>query len=89
MSQNNAMMTRLFGDEMTLKTILLMFDPIVTSNLLVSCVIGLEEKFQLLMISIGSGLSFSTKANLRCWTNYLLIKNAHALKSINVLSMLP
>jgi hypothetical protein len=33
-SQNNTMMTRFFGDEMTLKTILLMCDPIVTSNAL-------------------------------------------------------
>jgi hypothetical protein len=34
-SQNNAMMPRFFGDEMTLKTILLMCDPIVISNALV------------------------------------------------------
>jgi hypothetical protein len=88
-SQNNAMMTRFFGDEMTLKTILLMCEPIVTSNALVSCVIGLDEKFQLLMTSISIGLSFSTKANLCCWTNYLLMKNAYALKSINLLSSFP
>ncbi len=88
-SKNNAMMTRFFGDETTLKTILLMCDPIVISNALVSYVIGLEEKFQLLMSSIGIGLSFSTKANLCCWTNYLLMKNAYALKSINVLFPFP
>ncbi len=83
------MMTRFFGDETTLKTILLMCDPIVISNALVSYVMGLEEKFQLLMTSIGIGLSFSTKANLCCWTNYLLMKNAYALKSTNVLFPFP
>jgi hypothetical protein len=60
------MMTRFFGDEMTLKTILLMCDPIITSNVLVSCVIGLEEKFQLLMTSIGIGLSFYIVGPIVC-----------------------
>jgi hypothetical protein len=32
-----------FKDEMTLKTILLIYDPIITSNALASCVIGLKE----------------------------------------------
>jgi hypothetical protein len=38
------MMTKFLGDEMTLKTTLLMWEPMVTSNGLVSCVIGLDEK---------------------------------------------
>jgi hypothetical protein len=66
MSQNNEVMTRFFADEMTLETILLMCDPIVISNVLVSCVIGLEEKFQLLMTSIGIGLSFYVVGPIIC-----------------------
>jgi hypothetical protein len=38
------MMTRFFEDEMTLKTTLLVWESMVTSNGLVTCVIGLDEK---------------------------------------------
>jgi hypothetical protein len=39
---------------MTLKTTLLMWEPMVTSHGLVSCVISLDERFQPSMISINS-----------------------------------
>jgi hypothetical protein len=45
MSHDNPMMIGFFGDEMTLKTTLLLYDPIVTINDLVSCVTSLEERF--------------------------------------------
>jgi hypothetical protein len=50
MSQNNLIIIGFFGDEMKLNTTLLECDPMVISNALVSCVIGLEEKLRLLMI---------------------------------------
>ncbi len=40
----NLMMTRFLGDEMTLKTTLLMWEPMVTSNGLVSWVTNLDER---------------------------------------------
>jgi hypothetical protein len=43
-SQYNPMMTGFVENEMTLKIILLICDPIVISNALVSCIISLEEK---------------------------------------------
>ncbi len=39
------MMIGFFGDEMTLKTTLLMCEPMVTFNALVSCVTSLDERF--------------------------------------------
>ncbi len=53
-NQDNPMMTRFLGDEMTLKTTLLVWEPMVTSNGLVSCVTSLDERFQPSMTSIGS-----------------------------------
>jgi hypothetical protein len=44
MSQNNSMMIVFVKDEMTLKTTLLICDLMVISNVLVSCVIGFEER---------------------------------------------
>jgi hypothetical protein len=44
MSQNNSMMIGFVKDEMTQKTTLLICDPMVISNVLVSCVTGLEER---------------------------------------------
>jgi hypothetical protein len=46
MSQDNPTMIRSVEDEMTLKTILLICDPMVISNALVSCVISFEKRFQ-------------------------------------------
>jgi len=53
------MMTRFLRNEMTLKTILLVWELMVTFNGLVSCVIGLDEKLQPSMISISIGVVFS------------------------------
>jgi len=45
MHHDNPMMIRFVKDEMTLKTTLLLCDPIVTVNALVSCIISPEERF--------------------------------------------
>ncbi len=55
------MMTRFLGDEMTLKITLLVWEPMVTFNGLVSCVINIDERFQPSMTSTGIGVLFSTK----------------------------
>jgi hypothetical protein len=54
------------GEEMTLKTTLLVCDPMVISNSLVSCIIGLEKKFQPSITSTAIGVIFFTKGNLSC-----------------------
>ncbi len=41
------MMIRFVGDEMILKITLLVCDPMEISNVLVSCIIGLEKRFAL------------------------------------------
>ncbi len=43
-NQDNPMMTRFLREKMTLKTTLLVWEPMVTSNVLVSCVIGPNER---------------------------------------------
>ncbi len=83
-SQDNLMMTWLLGDEMTLKTTLLVWEPMVTSNGLVSWVNSLDEKFWPSMTSGGIGVFFSTKANLYCHTNSLSRKHVDAPYSRNV-----
>jgi hypothetical protein len=55
-------MTRLFEDEMTLKTTLLMGDPTVTSNALVSCVTSLKEKLHPLIFQLVLVCAFSPKS---------------------------
>ncbi len=81
--QHNPMITRFFGDEMTLKTTLLMCEPMVTFDALVSCVIGPDERFWPSTTSTGTSVPFSTRTNLYCCTNSLSIKRAYALKSRN------
>jgi hypothetical protein len=81
MSHDNPMMLGFVGNEMTLKTTLLLCDPIVTVNALVSCIIGLEESFQPSITSTATGVAFSTNAKLCCRTNSLLMKHANALES--------
>jgi hypothetical protein len=53
-------------EEMTLKTTLLVCDPMVISNSLVSCIIGLEKKFRPSITSTAIGVIFFTKGNLSC-----------------------
>ncbi len=82
--QDNPMMTRFFKDEMTLKTTLLVWEPMVIFNGLVSCVINRNERFQPSMTLTDTGVLFSTITNFYCCTTSLSIKNANALKSISV-----
>jgi len=77
-SQDNPMMIGFLGDEMTLKTTLLVWEPMVTSNGLVSWVIGSDKRFQPLMTSNNTGVFFSTKVNLYYHTNSFSIKHVDA-----------
>jgi hypothetical protein len=45
MSHDNLMIIRFVGDKMALKPTLLLCDPIVTVNVLISCVLSLKERF--------------------------------------------
>jgi len=76
--QDSPMMIGFVGDEMTLKTIPLVCDPMVTSSLLVSCIANLEKKHGSLIIFTNSNVVFFTKVNLCCCTNSLLMKHASA-----------
>jgi len=53
-------------------------------NVLVSCVIGFDERLQPSMTLINTNVFFATKANLCCHTNSLSMKHANAPKSISV-----
>ncbi len=55
----------------------------VTSNALVSCVSGPNERLRPSMTSIGTGMFFSIRANLYCHTNYLSMKHVGTPKSRN------
>jgi hypothetical protein len=79
MSHDNPMMIRFVRDEMTLKTTLLLCDPIVTINTLVSCVKDPKERFRPSIILNTIGVAFSTNAKLCCHTNSLSMKYADAL----------
>jgi len=65
-SQDNPMMTRFLRDEMTLKTTLLVWEPMVTSNGLVSWVTNSDERLRPSMTSTNTSVFFSTKINLYC-----------------------
>jgi hypothetical protein len=56
----------------------------ITSNALVSCVIGPDERLQPSMTSIGINVFFSTNVNLYCHPNSLLMKCVDMSKSISV-----
>jgi hypothetical protein len=77
--QDSPMMIGFVGDEMTLKIIPLVCDPMVTSSLLVSCIASLEKIHGLLITFIDTNVVFFTKVNLCCRTNSLLMKHASAL----------
>jgi hypothetical protein len=77
------MMTRFLRNEMTLKTILLMWELMVTSNGLVSCVIGRHERFQPLMTPTSTSVLFSTITNLYHCISSLSIKHVDASKCRN------
>jgi len=61
-----------------------MCGPIVIVNALVSCIIGLEERFQPLITLTTINIVFSTNAKLCCHTNSLSMKHVDAFKSKNV-----
>ncbi len=83
-NQDNPMMIRFFGDEMTLKITLLVCNPMVIFNALVSCVISSKERLWPLITSIVSSMVFFTKGSLSCHTNSLSMKHVNASKSSNV-----
>ncbi len=78
------MMIGFLKDEMTLKTTLLVWKLMITSNGLISCMIGPDEKFQPLMTLIGIDVLFSVRANLYHCTSSLSIKHVDPSKSKNV-----
>jgi hypothetical protein len=67
------------GNEMMLKTTLLLCDPIVTINTLVSCITGLEERFRPSIISTATNVVFSTNTKLCYRANLLSMKLVDAL----------
>jgi len=77
------MMIEFFKDEMTLNMTLIECDSMVISNILVSCVIGPEEKLWPSMISTPTNVTFFTKTNLCCYTNSLSTKHIDSPKSNN------
>jgi hypothetical protein len=84
MSHDNPMMIGFVGDEMKLKTTLLLCDLIVTINVLVSCVTGLEKRFGPSIVSTTIGVIFSTNAKLCYRINSLSMKHADASESKSV-----
>ncbi len=74
-------MTKFLEDEMTLKTTLMVWEPMVTSNGLVSQVISLIEKFLPSMPSTSTSVFFSARVYLYFCTSFLSIKHADAPKS--------
>jgi hypothetical protein len=84
MNHDNPMMIRFVEDDMTLKITLLLCDPIVTINVLGSCVIGFEKRFRPLITLTVVCVAFSTNAKLRCRTNFLSLKHANAFESKSV-----
>ncbi len=84
MNHDNPMMIRFVGDEMTLKKTLLLCDPIIIINALISCATGLEERFRPLITLIITNVTFSINAKLCCHTNSLSMKHVNAPKSRSV-----
>jgi hypothetical protein len=82
--QDSQMMMGFVEDEMTLKTILLLCDPIITINALVSCITGLEERFQPSIILTAISVTFSTNIKLCYHMNPLSMKHADAPESRSV-----
>jgi len=85
---DNWMMIGFVKDEMTLKTTLLVCDPIVISDALVSCVIGLKEKLWLSLTFTTANMVFFTKGSLSCHTNSLLLKHGNAQSNQTTLQFL-
>jgi hypothetical protein len=71
------------GDEMTLKITLIVCNPMVIYNALVTYVISSKERLWPLITSIATSMVFFTKGNLSCCTNSLSMKHVNASKSSN------
>ncbi len=84
MSHDNPMMIKFIKDKMTLKTFFLLYDPIITINVLVSCVTSPEKRFRPSIILTTTSVTFSTNAKLCHHTNSLSMKHVNALESKNV-----
>ncbi len=65
------MMIGFVKDEMPLKTTLLKCNPMLISNTLVSCVIGLKERFQSLMTLTITNVVFFIKVT-SCYSSFLV-----------------
>ncbi len=70
-----------FENEMTLKTTFLVWEPMVTSSGIISCVINHNEKLRPSMNSTGIGVLFSTRASFYCHISSLSIKHVDVLES--------
>jgi len=78
--QDNPMMIDFVRDEMILKTTLHVCNPMIISNVLVSCVISSKKKPLITMNTI-----FFTKVSLNYLTNFVSMKHLNASKSSIVL----
>jgi hypothetical protein len=81
MNHDNSMMIQFVEDEMILKITMLLCDPIVIVNGLVSCIISLEKRFRPLITLTSIGVAFFTNTKLCCHTNSLLMKHVNTLES--------
>jgi hypothetical protein len=73
MKQDNPMTIDFVRDEMTLKTTLLVCDPMIISKALVSCVISFGKKPLITSTTINT--IFFAKGSLNYHTNFLLMKH--------------
>jgi hypothetical protein len=81
--QDNPMMIEFVKDEITLKTTLLVCNPMIIFNALVSCVVSFEKKPLITM-----NIVFFTRVSLNYRTNFLSMKHLDAPKSSNVLTFI-
>lgn len=83
MKQDNPMMIDFVTNEMTLKRTLVVCDPMIIFNALVSCVISFEKKP--LITSTTTNIVFFLRGGLNYRTNFLSMKHLNAPKSCNAL----
>jgi hypothetical protein len=77
-------MTRFLKDKMTLKTNMMVWEPMATIKGLVSCVICLDERLWPSMTSTNTNVLFSIITNLYCHTSSLSIKHVDMPESKSV-----
>jgi hypothetical protein len=81
--QDNPMMIEFVKDEITLKTTLLVCNPMIIFNALVSSVVSFEKK-PLITVNIV----FFTRVSLNYRTNFLSMKHLDAPQSSNILTFI-